>query len=249
MVSIFGNTGDGKSFTLNQAFFSGSEVFRTSPSQMSCTVGAWAAYCDCYHSIVIDTEGLLGASSDEHQRNRLLMKIFAVSDLIVYRTRAERLHNDMFNFIGDASEAYLKYFTPELRDLSQRYSSSNVPLSMLGPTVVIFHETRNTYPLGSTADSVDEVMNAEKQLMIRFSECNKIPQAFSSIEYVGIRTTSLPTDFGPFQKSVAKILANNSVRTCRSPSVIFDSLKVSQQFSKDDNFIIFTTGFEPKVFW
>lgn len=249
MVSIFGNTGDGKSFTLNQAFFSGSEVFRTSPSQVSCTIGVWAAYCEHYHSIVMDTEGLLGASSDECQRNRLLMKIFAVSDLIIYRTRAERLHNDMFNFIGDASEAYLKYFTPELRDLSQRYSSSSVPLSMLGPTVVIFHETRNTYPLGTTADSGDEVMNAEKQLMIRFSECNKIPQAFSSIEYVGIRTISSPTDFEPFQKCVAKILANNSVRTCRSPSVIFDSLKVSHQLSKDDIIVVFVAGFEPKVFW
>ena len=161
------------------------------------------------------------------------MKIFAISDLIVYRTRAERLHNDMFNFIGDASEAYLKYFTPELRDLSQRYNSSDVPLSMLGPTVVIFHETCNTYPLGTSADVSDEVISAEKQLMIRFSECNKMPQAFSSIEYVGVRTTTLPTDFVPFQKCITKLLTNNSVRTCRSPSVIFDSLKVSEYFQKD----------------
>jgi len=39
----------------------------------------------------------------------------AVSDVVVYRTRAERLHNDMFTFLGDASEAYWKYFTPELK--------------------------------------------------------------------------------------------------------------------------------------
>ena len=44
VVSIFGNTGDGKSHTLNHTFFYGREVFKTSPTQESCTVGVWAAY-------------------------------------------------------------------------------------------------------------------------------------------------------------------------------------------------------------
>lgn len=39
VVSIFGNTGEGKSFTLNQTFFGGIEVFKTSPEQLSCTLG------------------------------------------------------------------------------------------------------------------------------------------------------------------------------------------------------------------
>jgi len=211
---------------MNQAFFSGREVFRTSPSQSSCTVGVWAAYCHHYESVIIDTEGLLGATSDEHQRNRLLMKILAISDVIVYRTRAERLHNDMFNFIGDASEAYLKFFTPELKDLAKRYNNSDIPNQMLGPTVVVFHETLNTYPLGTSAEADTDVMGAERQLMIRFSECNKVPQAFSSIEYVGVRTVSPPTDFEPFRKCIINLLANNSVRTCRPPRIIYDSLNV-----------------------
>lgn len=31
VVSVFGNTGEGKSYTLNHTFFMGSEVFKTSP--------------------------------------------------------------------------------------------------------------------------------------------------------------------------------------------------------------------------
>lgn len=61
VVSIFGNTGEGKSHTLNHTFFLGREVFKTSPTQESCTVGVWAAMDPVHRVVVIDTEGLLGA--------------------------------------------------------------------------------------------------------------------------------------------------------------------------------------------
>lgn len=61
VVSIFGNTGEGKSYTLNHTFFLGREVFKTSPTQESCTVGVWAAMDPVHRVVVIDTEGLLGA--------------------------------------------------------------------------------------------------------------------------------------------------------------------------------------------
>ena len=167
VVSIFGNTGDGKSHTLNHAFFQGKEVwplvlslwhtvmcvctflqvFGTSPQQASCTVGVWAAHSPQHRAIVLDTEGLLGVSHNENRRTRLLLKVLAISDIIIYRTRAERLHNDLFTFLGDASDAYWKYFSPELRAASQRCRMS-VPLSTLGPSVVLFHETQHTDPLG-----------------------------------------------------------------------------------------------------
>lgn len=60
VVSIFGNTGEGKSYTLNKVFFDGEEVFRTSPSQVSCTLGVWAKYNSKLKVICLDTEGLLG---------------------------------------------------------------------------------------------------------------------------------------------------------------------------------------------
>lgn len=60
VVSIFGNTGEGKSYTMNHVFFNGEEIFKTSPSQMSCTMGVWAKYDPNLNVICLDTEGLLG---------------------------------------------------------------------------------------------------------------------------------------------------------------------------------------------
>lgn len=148
VVSIFGNTGDGKSHTLNHTFFYGREVFKTSPAQESCTVGVWAAYDPVHKVAVIDTEGLLGATVNLSQRTRLLLKVLAISDLVIYRTHADRLHNDLFKFLGDASEAYLKHFTKELKATTAR-CGLDVPLSTLGPAVIIFHETVHTQLLGS----------------------------------------------------------------------------------------------------
>lgn len=60
VVAIFGNTGEGKSYTLNKIFFDGKEVFRTSTAQTSCTLGVWAMYNSDLNVICLDTEGLLG---------------------------------------------------------------------------------------------------------------------------------------------------------------------------------------------
>lgn len=103
VVSIFGNTGEGKSHTLNYTFFGGREIFKTSPAQSSCTIGIWTAYDPKNRVITVDTEGLLGVSENNNRRTRLLLKVLAISDVIIYRTRAERLHNDLFSFLGDAS--------------------------------------------------------------------------------------------------------------------------------------------------
>ena len=74
--------------------------------------------------------------------------MLAVSDLVIYRTHADRLHDDLVKFLGDASDAYLKHFTRELKATTAR-CGLDVPLSTLGPAVVIFHETVHTKLLGS----------------------------------------------------------------------------------------------------
>ena len=51
--------------------------------------------------------------------------------------------------------------------------------------------------------------------------------AFRSILYVGIRTVTPPTDFGPLQDCVINQLKDKSVRASRRPEIIFRSLKVS----------------------
>ena len=246
VVSIFGNTGDGKSHTLNHVFFQGQEVFRTSAHQRSCTVGVWTAYLPLRKALIIDTEGLLGTSNNENQRTRLLLKVLAVSDVVVYRTKADRLHNDMFVFLADASSAYLKHFSPELRSALER-NQLELPLSSLGPCVVVFQETQHTQLLGDHSDYCGHHgesagdsnvgsspnhclcgLSAEELLQKRFSDLDLVPEAFSSIEYVGTRTQVPPTDFSSLRRCLSDLLLNNSVRTPRPLEVIFLALKVRE---------------------
>lgn len=79
VLSIFGNTGDGKSHTLNHILFNGESVFYTSKSPSSCTVGVWAAYDPNLSLVALDTEGLLGAAANQNQRMRLLLKVILVA--------------------------------------------------------------------------------------------------------------------------------------------------------------------------
>ncbi|XP_061683975.1 zinc finger FYVE domain-containing protein 1 isoform X2 [Syngnathoides biaculeatus] len=179
VLSIFGNTGDGKSHTLNHILFNGESVFFTSKSSSSCTVGVWAAYDPSLSLVALDTEGLLGAAANQNQRMRLLLKVLAVSDIVIYRTRAERLHNDMFQFLSSASGAYLKHFTPELRALSSR-CGLDVPLSCLGPAVIVFQETTHTQLLGHDSKVAG---HADLQLQRRFHDLGLGTDAFSSVQY------------------------------------------------------------------
>ena len=254
VVSIFGNTGDGKSHTFNHAFFDGNEVFNVSAKQVSCTIGVWAKFHPKLNALFIDTEGLLGESDNANRRTRLLLKILAVSDIVVYRSRAERLHTDMFNFLGDAAKAYTDYFTQELSEAAER-CNLNIPLSNLGPALLIFHETQHTDPLGNsdplsvsqipeeTPEPLGERERAERALanispeeLIRrkFHSLKYSPSAFSSTNYVGIRTRSAPSNFSPFVRKVRDILSNNTVRASRSPDVFLQALTVlNRKFSGD----------------
>lgn len=139
VVSIFGNTGDGKSHTMNHTLFGGREIFRTSAAQDACTMGVWAAHQADLGVLCLDTEGLLGDTDTNNLRMRLLLKVLAVSDVIVFRTRAERLHSDMFAFLGSASRAYSLHFSAALQAMGLPG-----PAQTLGPAVLVFHETRNT---------------------------------------------------------------------------------------------------------
>jgi zinc finger FYVE domain-containing protein 1 len=159
VVSIFGNSGDGKSHTLNHVFFKGEEIFKTSSeqvrfshsfldyhlifqnSQNSCTLGVSCSFQPSNSVLCLDTEGFNGPQN-ENKRMRMLLKVLAVSDIIIYRTRAERIHSEMFNFLATANKVWWKHFSPILNP-----STSS---KTLGPDVVIFHETRNTKPLESS---------------------------------------------------------------------------------------------------
>ncbi|XP_075586429.1 zinc finger FYVE domain-containing protein 1 isoform X3 [Dermatophagoides farinae] len=226
VVSIFGNTGEGKSHTLNYTFYDCMEVFRTSPTQNSCTIGIWCSYDRRRRVLTIDTEGLLGLSDNNNRRTRLLLKVLAISDVIIYRTRAERLHNDLFTFLGSASQAYIKHFAKELRAASQR-CNLQCTLSDLGPVVIIFHETVHTDVLHQEND-----LAPEDVIRQRFNKMSLSTEAYSAFEYVGIQTLMPPTDFDQLRRTVHRHLTNTTVRSARTPAVIFNALKVlSQKFS------------------
>ncbi|CAG06442.1 unnamed protein product, partial [Tetraodon nigroviridis] len=227
VLSVFGNTGDGKSHTLNNILFGGEDVFYTSKSPSSCTVGVWAAYDPNLSLIALDTEGLLGAATSQNQRMRLLLKVLAVSDIVIYRTRAERLHNDMFVFLSSASGAYLKHFTPELRALSSR-CGLDVPLSSLGPAVIVFQETTHTQLLGHDSKVPGY---ADTLLQKRFHDLSLGTEAFSSVQYVGTQTITPPTDYTCLSEAVRLQVKNTHTRSPRQPGIVFQALEaLSERF-------------------
>ncbi|KAL1131288.1 hypothetical protein AAG570_010906 [Ranatra chinensis] len=219
VVSIFGNTGDGKSHTMNHTFFEGEEVFHTSDEQESCTLGVWAAYDQNLKVICLDTEGLLGSTCSEKQRTRLLLKVLAVSDVVIYRTRSERLHRDMFTFLGWASRAFNQHFQSALQ--SKRGPGGRQSGCELGPAVIIFHETRHTRPL-----LLCGINSAEDILRSRFNDLKLDIEAFSSLRYVGIQTLEPPTNYDQLRKALITELTNTTVRSPRDPAIVYTTLKL-----------------------
>ena len=233
-VAIFGNTGDGKSHTLNNTFFNGRNIFCTSQKQETCTVGVWCAFDSTTNALIFDTEGLLGTTANDNKRMRLLLKVLAICDVIIYRTRAERLHNDLFEFLSNASVAYLKYFKEELKIAAGKLKLETI--STLGPCCVIFHETQHTDVLSEVMES-GGTRSVTQQINDRFAKLELNNEAFSSIEYVGTRTSPgqstsvnaakfISTDFTKLASTVRDLLRNKSVRSPRKLSSIYQLLKV-----------------------
>lgn len=233
VVSIFGNTGEGKSYTLNHTFFNGQEIFKTSPEQISCTMGVWAAYDPHMNVICIDTEGLLGITKKENQRTRMLLKVLAISDIVIYRTRSERLQRDMYTFLGGASKAYTDHFQSALKHILRKAELENTP-SSLGPSIIIFHETRHTNTLQSSASVTESPEDIIRQ---QFSELKLNYDAFSSIKYIGIQTKDKTTSFSELKNAIQLQLENTTVRSRRNPKVIYKTLKVSRESPSDERVI------------
>ena len=49
----------------------------------------WYTYIQLLYAYM---QGMLAVSDNENERKRLLLKVLAVSDIVIYVTRAERLH-------------------------------------------------------------------------------------------------------------------------------------------------------------
>lgn len=223
VVSIFGNTGEGKSYTLNQVFFRGAEIFKTSSNQTSCTLGVWGAYDSSSKALVLDTEGMLGISNISRQRKRLLLKVLAISDVIIYRTRAERLNTDMYKFLAEASRAYTKYFRSDLEKVAKKAECDCI----FGPPVYVFHDTRHTDVL-----KTDKGQTPEEQLKENFVKLNFKIDAFNSLHYIGENFNGSETNFKRLKEAIFEELRNNGVRSPRQPKIILDMLEaINKKFS------------------
>lgn len=77
---------------------------------------------------------------------RVLLKVLAVSDIVVYGIHSERLNRDLFRFVGTASHSYNHYFKATLQAMGQREGISS-SLSTFGPSVIVLHEIKHTKPL------------------------------------------------------------------------------------------------------
>ncbi|KAF8767341.1 Zinc finger FYVE domain-containing protein 1 [Argiope bruennichi] len=156
------------------------------------------------------------------------LQVLAISDIVIYRTRAERLHNDMFSFLGDASAAYTKHFSQELEEACARCNVDG-PLSILGPAVIIFHETQYTEVL-----SKNDNLEPELYLRAKFQDNGLKVDAFSSIEYLGICSNSGKTNFDKLRQKIEKHVQNSTVRVPRAPGVIFKVLKATLKMRRLD---------------
>ncbi|XP_050302992.1 zinc finger FYVE domain-containing protein 1-like isoform X2 [Anthonomus grandis grandis] len=237
VVSIFGNTGEGKSYTMNQVFFNGEQIFRTSSSQVSCTLGVWAKYDPNLNVICLDTEGLLGITKKENQRTRLLLKVLAVSDIIIYRTRAERLQRDLFSFLGGASNVFKEHFSAVLQKALLK-NDGECPAGLgLGPGVIIFHETHHTNTLDNIHDSASVNQSAEDILRQMFANLDMNCDSFSFIKYVGVKTSlKARTSFESLKSEIIKQLESTEIRSPRDVKIIYRMLKkLTEKFQSPIN--------------
>ncbi|XP_014242733.1 zinc finger FYVE domain-containing protein 1-like [Cimex lectularius] len=227
VVTIIGNTGDGKSHTMNHIFFNGEEVFKTSPEQSSCTIGIYAAYSSEFGVICLDTEGLMGSikAVDAQYRTRLLVKVLAVSDIVIYRTRSDRLHDNMYKFLSSASHDYTNHLQSCLEMICKKNELGGT-ISSLGPSILIFHETRHTKPL-----TLRGGRTPEDTLRKNFKEMGLSFDAFSSLCYIG-QQTQTSTDYSEVLNYMKTELANTTVRSPRNPKLVYNILRtLNDRFS------------------
>ena len=94
--------------------------------------------------------------------HRCGMQVLAISDVIIYKTCAGRLHHDMFTFLSDSSKAFQNHFAKELKNAVRR-SKASFSANTLAPSAIVFHETQRTNLLGEATGDAEQVC-----LMIAF---------------------------------------------------------------------------------
>lgn len=103
-------------------------------------------------------------------------------------------------------------------------AESEAPPTSLGPSILIFHETRHTNTLHCSA-SVSE--SPEDILRMGFADLGLQIDAFSSLKYVGVQTGGNKTSFKELKNALQLELEDTKVRSARHPKILYYTLKVS----------------------
>ena len=134
----------------------------------------WAAFQPLVNAVFLDTEGFSGNSGNLNSRKRLLLKVMSLSDVVIYKTRSERLSDEVLQNLADASEAHYRFFANKI--------GGGGPLP--GPSVVICHETQFSDVLpGRDADGV----SPEEHIADRMDHNRQDRTSLRRISYVGAR--------------------------------------------------------------
>lgn len=153
--------------------------------------------------------------------------MLAVSDIIIYRTRAERLQRDMYTFLGGASRAYKEHFSAALKKVLAKTDCEKIA-GGLGPGVIIFHETHYTDTLNESANVTQSV---EDILQTTFADLNLSYDSFSFLKYVGVKTTNSFTSFEKLKNVLFEKLESTEVRSPRDAKYVYLTLKVMSLYS------------------
>ncbi|KAJ3658912.1 hypothetical protein Zmor_010626 [Zophobas morio] len=220
VVSIVGNTGNGKSYTLNHTFFDGVEFFKTK-LEYSCNLGMWAKYDPTLKIICIDTEGFVASSKEICQQSYFLLKIFAISDIVIYRTTSEELPSYMYRFLGEASKIYKEYFNCVLQKIWPNYETEKETTSV-GPCVIIFNEPKHPNTLTNVGNITATVL--KQILRENFARHYERCDGFSSLHYVRALRSSKEY-FKELRWVVEKELKSIELRSPRSAKYVYHTLK------------------------
>eukprot|EP00388_Colpodella_angusta_P010876 GDKJ01028133.1.p1 GENE.GDKJ01028133.1~~GDKJ01028133.1.p1 ORF type:complete len:499 (-),score=74.44 GDKJ01028133.1:64-1560(-) len=274
VISIFGNTGAGKSRLLNKIFFpdSRSDVFPETSRPQGGPPGVYAAVWKDPQNVhdtalVLDTEGIMGVLNTVENfslKSRLLLKILAISDVVIFRKWGERLTSDVFQFIDESSDVFRDFFREEIVQLS---TTLDLPAQSFGASVIISHETvhsdlldpesfidsdsivvdNNSVTESSQIEVSYSVLDAQafmkvfnrgyRNLIRSQDDESPVFSSFSSVEYFGVRSGGrLHSDLTPLRNKIfSKLRKDSSLRIARPFCIVIAILqRLTILFCRDD---------------
>ncbi|CAG0884574.1 unnamed protein product [Cyprideis torosa] len=160
------------------------------------------------------------------------LMILSISDVVIYRTTAERGLDDLlFTFLHEASQSYSRHFRKTLEKAGFRGRSKSEGKRMSTdeendrPNVIIFHESLRTDVLKDTlmeAPGPAPSYPLEHQLRVEGRDFTIKDLHLGSLKYVGVRASD-PKKFDQLSELVEKLI---STATPRSPKEIYRELEL-----------------------